>query len=292
MNLTWLRSLSLPLVLAGAVIGPGMPAHAQSGQGAASCEELQKQYPGLVGREVVVGISPAPANYSATDPNDPSSIIGIEPDLLKVAGDCLGFTFSYSKLDFAGLIPALQAGRIHLIAAGMYSSAERAKQVDFVEYMKAGEASLVQAGNPKGLTSLENVCGVIAAQVVGTVENEILAKQSASCEAAGKEPIEPLQFQSIDRAYSALGQGRADILLTDAGVASFLAAQAPDRVAVGFAITTDFVFGFGINKEDKELLEGLHAALQKQEADGTMKEALTRWGFAPEQAHEPSIKTE
>lgn len=276
-------------VLAGMAV---FPAFAQDGTAEKDCAALQETYPGLNGREIVVGISPAPANYSATDPNDPANIIGIEPDLLKAAGECLGFTFSYSKLDFAGLIPALQSGRIHIIAAGMYSSAERAKQVDFVEYMKAGEASIVQAGNPKGLTRMEDLCGTISAQVIGTVENEMLAKQSAACEAEGKAPIEALVFQSIDRAYAALAQKRADVVLTDAGVASYLAAQTPDKVQVGFGLATDFVFGFGIAKSDTELRDGLHASLARQHRSGAIPAALETWGFDPSQLIEPAIKTE
>lgn len=275
-------------IAAGAATAVAPSAHAAD----AACEALAAKYPGLKGRELVVGISPAPANYSATDPENPSSIIGIEPDLLTAAGECLGFTFTYSKLDFAGLIPALSSGRIQLIAAGMYASDERAKQVDFVEYMKAGEASLVRAGNPKGLRSLADVCDAIAAEVVGTVENAILDKQSEACTAAGKPPIEALSFPSIDRAYSALAQGRADIVLTDAGVASFLAAQTPDRVEVGFDLPTDFVFGFAVAKTDAELRDALHAALAAEYAAGDLQAALKKWGFSERQLHEPAIKTE
>lgn len=240
----------------------------------------------------MVGVSPAPANYSTTDPNDPGNVIGIEPDILKAAGRCLGFTFSYSKLDFAGLIPALQAGRIQVIAAGMYASDERAKQVDFVQYMKAGEASLVRAGNPRGFRSLTDVCGVTAAEIVGTVENEMLGQQSETCKRDGKPPVTALQFQSNDRAYSALAQGRADILLTDAGVASYLAKMTPDKVEVGFAIPTAFVFGFAISKKDDTLRDGLAASLMALHTDGTLAALVKKWGFADAQMVEPSVKTQ
>ena len=269
-------------------IGPNSLALAQSG----TCQALAQQYPSLKGRALVVGISPAPANYSATDPNDPANVIGIEPDLLKSAADCLGFTFSYSKLDFAGLIPAIQSGRIQIIAAGMYSSAERAKQIDFVEYMKAGEASLIAAGDPKKLRSLGDLCGVTAAEVVGTVENAILDKQSETCTAAGKAAISPLQFPSNDRAYSALAQGRADVFMTDAGVASFLAATTPDKVQVGFAIPTDFVFGLGISKKEPALRDGLLASFKAQSQAGDLKASMKKWGFADGQFHEPSAKSQ
>lgn len=269
-------------------IGPNSLALARSG----TCQALAQQYPSLKGRALVVGVSPAPANYSATDPNDPANVIGIEPDLLKSAADCLGFTFSYSKLDFAGLIPAIQSGRIQIIAAGMYASAERAKQIDFVEYMKAGEASLIAAGDPKKLRGLGDLCGATAAEVVGTVENAILDKQSETCTAAGKAAISPLQFPSTDRAYSALAQGRADLFLTDAGVASFLAATMPDKVQVGFAIPTDFVFGFGISKKEPALRDGLLASFKALSQEGDLKASMKRWGFADGQFHEPSAKSQ
>ncbi len=267
-------------------------ARAQGAPLGAGCEALSSKYPSLKGRAIVVGVSPAPANYSTTDPNDPANVIGIEPDILKAAGRCLGFTFSYSKLDFAGLIPALQAGRIQVIAAGMYASDERTKQVDFVQYMKAGEASLVRAGNPRSLRSLTDVCGVTAAEIVGTVENEMLGQQSETCKRDGKPPVTALQFQSNDRAYSALAQGRADILLTDAGVASYLAKMTPDKVEVGFAIPTAFVFGFAISKKDDTLRDGLAASLMALHTDGTLAALVKKWGFADAQMVEPSVKTQ
>lgn len=256
-----------------------------------TCDTLAAKYPGLAGKTLTVGISPAPANYSASDPKNPSNIIGIEPDLLNAAGQCLGFRTTYSKLDFAGLVPALQSGRVDLVAAGMYSSEERVKQVDFVNYMKAGEASIVAAGNPKNIKSLADICGVTAALVVGTVENAIFDKQNKECESTGKPPLKTLNFPSIDRAQSALAQGEADIVLTDAGVAAYLAERNPDKLAVGFQLPKDFDFGFGVNKKATELRDGLNAALGQMYADGGLQKAMKRWGFSSDQELQPAVVT-
>ena len=256
-----------------------------------TCDSLAKKYPELNGKKLTVGISPAPANYSTSDPKNPSNVIGIEPDLLNAAGQCLGFSTAYSKLDFAGLVPALQSGRIDLVAAGMYSSEERVKQVDFVDYMKASEASLVAAGNPKKIEGLADVCGHTAALVVGTVENAILEKQGQECEASGGQPLKTLNFPSIDRAQSALAQGEADIVLTDAGVAAYLAERAPNKLAVGFDLPTDFHFGFGVGKKATELRDGLNAALGQMYTDGGLQKAMKRWGFTPNQELQPAVAT-
>ncbi len=236
-----------------------------------------------------MGSSPGGSNYEFPDPNDPNKIIGIEPDLLDAVSKCVGFSFSFQKQDFNGLIPALQAKHINLIASGMYASDERAKQISFVQYMKAGEASVVAKGNPKNLTSLESTCGVIAAEAVGTVENAIFDKQSAACKAAGKPAITPLSFQGNDQAVNAVAQGRADIFLTDSGVASYLAGKLP-KVQVGFPIVSDFVFGFGVAKSDTALLGAVQDSMTELYSSGKLKELVTKWGFAATQVYKPAIK--
>lgn len=285
------RSAAL-IACIGVAFSFGQPASAQTQAPAHDCSALAAQYPGLKDRNIVVGITPGFASYATIDPENPDSIIGIEPSLIEQAATCLGFKVSYSQSDWSGLIPSLQSGRINLVSGGMYASAERAQQINFVQYMKAGQSSLVAAGNPKGITSLEEACGVTAAEAAATVENEILAAQSDDCVAAGKGEITPLVFPTNDRAFDALAQGRADIFLTDAGVAAYLAQTSPDRVQIGFAIISDFVFGLGVKKGDDELLNGLEAVFQGMYDDGSLNALMTTWGFTAEQSFEPAVKTE
>ncbi len=107
-----------------------------------------------------------------------------------------------------------------------------------------------------------------------------MAKQSDACKSEGKPEITPLLFPSNDRAVAAVEQGRADILLTDAGVVTGIAQSAPTKVQVGFAIPSDFIFGFGVNKNDDATFKALYASLQAQYEDGSLKKALEQWGFS------------
>ncbi len=60
--------------------------------------------------------------------------------------------------EFGSLIPGLKAGRFDIIAAGMYITPERARQISFSNPTYAvGEAFLVAAGNPLSLHSFEDV---------------------------------------------------------------------------------------------------------------------------------------
>ena len=60
--------------------------------------------------------------------------------------------------EFGSLIPGLQAGRFDVITAGMYVNPNRCEQILFAnpEY-KIGEALVVEAGNPLGLNSYEDI---------------------------------------------------------------------------------------------------------------------------------------
>jgi len=265
-----------------------------AGNGAAApegCDALREEYPGLAGEKFKVGSAPGAGNYNNPNPKDPAEVQGLEPDILRAAGRCLGFTVTYMPQSFDGLIPSIKSGRIDLISSGMYATEERAQEVSFVTHLTAATAAVVANGNPKGIESLEDTCGLKVAAVTGTVENEITAEQNAKCKADGKQPAEIATYAGNDQAVNAVRQGRSDYFLTDAGVAAQVAQQFDEDLDAGFAVPSDFAFGFGVDPKNTELLEGLHAALTMAYKDGSLQAAQKKWGFAPEQELEPKIVT-
>jgi polar amino acid transport system substrate-binding protein len=253
------------------------------------CAALQEEYPGLKGQAYDVGVSPGIGNYNNPNLEDPSMPDGLEPEILRAAGECLGFTVKYQPQAFDALIPAMKSERIQLISTGMYATEERAQEISFVTHMTAATAAVLPKGNPKKIEGLDDTCGLKVAAVTGTVENEIQAEQNAKCEAEGKEPAEAATYAGNDQAINAVRQGRSDYFLTDAGVAAQVSEQFSDDIEAGFAVPSEFAFGYGVPKEQTELLEGLHAALTVFYEDGTLAEAQEKWGFAPEQKLQPEI---
>lgn len=77
--------------------------------------------------------------------------------------------------DFGSLIPALKAGRFDIIAAGMYITPERCREIAFTNPTYAiGEAFIVRRGNPLDLHSFASVAEHPSARlgfVGGTVEH-------------------------------------------------------------------------------------------------------------------------
>lgn len=255
------------------------------------CTALRDEYPGLSGKTFNVGSAPGAGNYNNPNLENPTEVQGLEPDILRAAGRCLGFEVTYLPQSFDGLIPSIKSGRIDLISSGMYATEERAQEVSFVTHLTAATAAVIADGNPEGIESLDDTCGLKVAAVTGTVENEITAEQNAKCEADGEQPAEIATYAGNDQAVNAVRQGRSDYFLTDAGVAAQVAEQFDDDLDAGFAVPSEFAFGFGVDPENTELIEGLHAALTMAYEDGSLEAAQEEWGFAPEQKLEPEIVT-
>lgn len=258
---------------------------------AGACKDVGAKYPSLKGKKLNIGSSPGLNYYDFVDEKDPSKVIGLEPDLIGAVAKCVGFDFAYQKQSFDGLVPAIASGRIDLITSGMYATPERAKQVNFVTYMKAAEAAVVQAGNPKKITSLETMCGATVAQVVGTVEVELAAGQNKKCTAAGKPAMKFINFTNNNQLTSALTGKRADVFLTDAGVAAYLAKQFQGKLEKGFDIVSDFRFGIGVNKAQEDLFKAIHESLTAMEAAGELQKIAQEWGFNPEAVIKPEQVT-
>ena len=286
----------LALLLAGTALtacGGGEDTASASGGGDVpeGCDALREDHPGLEGKTFKVGSSPGAGNYNNPNLENPKEVKGLEPDILRAAGRCLGFEVEYLPQSFDGLIPSIKSGRIDLISSGMYATEERAQEVSFVTHLTAATAAVIADGNPEEIESLEDTCGLKVAAVTGTVENEIQAEQNAKCEADGDKPAKADNYAGNDQAVNAVRQGRSDYFLTDAGVAAQVAEQFDDDLDAGFAVPSEFAFGFGVDKGNTELIEGLHAALMLAYEDGSLQEAQKEWGFAPEQELEPAIVT-
>lgn len=260
-------------------------------QASSACSPIAAKYPSLKGKTINVGSSPGQNYYDFVDEKDPSKVIGLEPDLVNAVARCAGFTVSYQKIDFDGLIPALSSNRIDLITSGMYATPERAQKVSFVTYMKAAEAAVVAKGNPKKITGLETLCGTTVAQVAGTVEVEIATKENTKCTAAGKPAITFLNFTDNNGLTQALAGGRADVFLTDAGVAAYLAKQFASSLEKGFDIVSDFKFGIGVAKSNADLLGAFRDGLTALHEKGELKAVATKWGFSEGQVVPPATVT-
>jgi polar amino acid transport system substrate-binding protein len=188
----------------------------------------------------------------------------------------LGVTAEFVNTGFDGIIPALVGKKCDAIISGMNDTEERAKQVDFVDYMSVGQSFMVQKGNPSGINTLDDVAGKTVSVEVGTSNADFLTAKSDEFTKAGKKAITIQVFPKDTDAANALRTGKVDAYFGDAPVVAYYVKTASDSFAFGGDAINPIPVGIAIRKGD-ELKAAVSAAIDAMYADGTMKTILGNW---------------
>ncbi|GAA4864158.1 ABC transporter substrate-binding protein [Kitasatospora terrestris] len=218
--------------------------------------------------------------YAPVEFKQGEKITGIDPDLAEALGKQLGVKFQIQDAGFDTLITSLSTKRIDLIMSAMTDNKERqGKGVDFVDYFKAGTSILVQKGNPKGIKSLEDLCGQTVALQKATVNEDTAKAQSEKCKAAGKGEITIQGYEHDGEALLKLKAGAAVADLNDYPVAAYNAQTSgggKDFEVVGEQIDPG-LYGIGVSKENAQLRDAVKAGVDALIANGEYAKILDKW---------------
>ena len=192
-------------------------------------------------------------------------VTGESPEIARIIFKKLGAKKVDSVLtEWGALIPGLHAGRFDVIAAGMYITPERCKQVLFTDpQYQLGDTLLVKPGNPKKLHSYADFAknhDLRLAVTAGTVELKYARDSGIADDQIIQVPNTTAQLQAVKA-------GRADAAI---GTALTMKDLAKKGGSSGEA-TTEFGdapshSGYGAlacRPQDKELRDKVNAELKK-----------------------------
>ncbi|MGW3915617.1 ABC transporter substrate-binding protein [Streptomyces sp. NPDC005070] len=217
--------------------------------------------------------------------------VGIDPDIAAALGKQLGVKFEFQNGKFDQLIVGLQSKRFNAIMSAMNDTKDRQNGVDsdtgkkagngidFVDYFTAGTSILVQKGNPKGVKSLDDLCGQVVALQKGTTSEGIAKAQSEKCKKDGKKAITLQTFDTDPEALLRLKQGASVADLNDFPVAAYNAKTSgggKDFEVVGDQIEAG-PYGIGVSKESTQLRDALQAAMTAIIENGDYAKILEKW---------------
>lgn len=260
----------VPIAIAGTFV---LAFCASSALAAPKCEpeKVAEKYPALAGKTLIVEQDGQSPPFTYRDLNDPDKIIGFDADYVRAAMACIGVKSEFKLGAWSGLLPALVAGQADFMWSNLYYSPERAKTVNFVTYMQAASAGLVAKGNPKNIKSTDDFCGVRGTAGVGTVEYTQLQDISKKCTDAGKPPIDIVTFPDAPAGARLVANDRADVLYGDLTLAGGFTSQMPDKVEIGFRVASGLKIAAAVRKDNDQLLNALHEAIQVLQMDGTQE---------------------
>lgn len=185
--------------------------------------------------------------------------------------------------EWGGLIPALMARRVDLVTGGLYILQSRCRNIAFSEPIgRFGDAFIVAAGNPKGISTYVDIREKDAILATGAGYNTV--------EAAKKEGVPDSQLMQVPgptEILAAVRSGRADagggtwFTMLELAEASDGAVEVTDPAALP-DWTLNYV-GIGFRPADKDFLEKFNAAQREWLGSDEMLAAVAPYGYGTEQ---------
>jgi len=200
-------------------------------------------------------------------------LAGFEVEVAKQLAADMGVKAQIVSYGFAKLIPALEAGEIDLIAAGLAITPERALHVNFSQpYAESGISIAAQSRRTASVAKLEDLDkdSFTVAAVADSVAVELARRVL---------PHAKLRvFANVDAASAALVGGEVDAYLEDEPVPTFLALEHSDTIDV--PIDRPLLAspaGFAVSKGDPDFLAFLNAWITAREADTWLPTTAHYW---------------
>lgn len=207
------------------------------------------------------------------------ALTGFDIDLMAAVAKQLNLAPDPQNMQFSGLIPALQGGRLDVINSAMYITPARSAQVDFVPYLRIGDRIIVQASNPQKITGRDDtLCGKNVAVTLGGIEETYARADVKRCIAAGKPSPNVMTLPTAQDATLSLRQGRADAIYNSTPGTVQLLAEVPNVYkAVGPEFEQTTTIGFAVPKGNAATAAALKEALAKVVAQGTYAQLIAKW---------------
>jgi polar amino acid transport system substrate-binding protein len=207
-------------------------------------------------------------------------LVGFDIEMVEAMAKKMGLGVEIMNMEFKGLIPALQSKRIDIINSAMYIRPEREEQVDFVPYLTVGNEIVVQAKNPKKISSREDMCGIKVAVTLGGFQEKLAREDDENCRKAGKSGTEVMTFPTAQDAALALKNGRADAIYNGTPGAYKQVQELPNDFAIAGKTFGPFAkIGIAVRKGDTQMKEAMTAALVAIKADGVIDQLLKKYGM-------------
>ncbi len=205
--------------------------------------------------------------------NKAGEFIGFEVDVARRLAKDLGLRLQLSPTAWAGIIPALNAGKFDVIIGGLGITAEREKQVDFtIPYDYARFEVLV---NNKSLNKIKQIEDINSKDVM-------LSARIGTSAVPLIQEVFPLaqirQFNDEAPAVEEVLSGRVDAFVSSAPLPAFTAVENPDKVMViGELKGHEQPIGMAIRKNDPQTLKVLNAWIEKVKAEGWFEDRVNYW---------------
>ena len=209
----------------------------------------------------------------ATSPDFPpfeslegDTVVGIEPDIMKLVCDKLGVEVEFVQMDFDSVLIGIEAAKYDCAMSGITVTPAREKNMLFTDpYYNAAQVIVVTEGS--AVTGKADLNGKVVSVQTGTTAE-------SGCQDEG---IEVQAFAANADAKAALTTGKVDAWVVDNLTASQMVVAGDGLVILEEKLTEEpYAFAFAMGSED--LVAAINSVLSELIADGTIEGIFTAYG--------------
>ncbi len=230
-----------------------------------------------------IGVTTTREPYTFMDKD--GRVTGHDAELARIIGITLHRPVEFYNMKFMSLLPALEAGKIDMIATGMIATDERKKSVAFTQpYFASAQVMVVKrtaepSTQEAQLGSAADLKDKKIGVLLGSVHDTYAAKQYPQATI--------LQYKAPSDILLAVKSGKVDAAIyTHETLLEIL--RADDELALLGEPLFSVLIGTGFNKENDSLREQFNAFLVQIKKDGVYDDMASRW-ILKGIAHMPAI---
>jgi polar amino acid transport system substrate-binding protein len=204
-------------------------------------------------------------------------VIGMDIDVATMIAEAMGVKLTMQRIDFAGLLPALESGSIDMIVSNMTMTPDRNLKVAFVgPYFTSGKAFLTKRSSiaqARGLPDINSPQFTFVA-LKGSTSEAVIRK--------GAPQANVLTAGTQDEGIQMVVDGKADAMIADYPICVVATYRNPAAglISVVAPITYEPI-GIAVPKGDPHLLNWLGNFLHSLEKAGYMQALREKWFAQP-----------
>jgi polar amino acid transport system substrate-binding protein len=206
--------------------------------------------------------------------------VGLDVDLARAIFEegPLKVRVEITTAQFAGLLPALAAGKADILISAIAGTKDRARQFGIGDPYSVAGSAIVANSKQTEIKSAQDLSGKRVGSLAGGATSTAAQENEKELKAKGLPGYaEWRQFPTYPPAYQDLALGRIDALIgSTAGLRVLVKERPGDFRFVGFVGPVQY-HGVVVRLDTPELLEYCNQQLRRLKADGTLKAIHERW---------------
>lgn len=208
--------------------------------------------------------------WGYTDPES-GEYVGFSIDLMTGFAESIGVEIEWKPLEFSEMIPAVQAGKVDIIASNISRTAARAATVLFTEPVSYSNCvALVMSDSTLTSVNEINDPSVTITAPAGNMYEEMAYEMFPDATISA--------LASTSDAVAALKAGRADVYLTDSNQAYRLMQGDPEIVRLPENLANDTVaYALDLDVSSYTLRDAFNTYLKVIKIDGTYNELYNKY---------------